>query len=137
MKRIAIATFLLALTGCGGSSGPKTYAVEGRVTLSGGDPAALAGHYIETTKQGSAETAFAVIEPDGRFKLESLHAGNLAKGATEGDYQVRLVLSDDIINANRKPAKSPVAAKYLQFKSSGLSLHVPPKGDVALMVTAK
>ena len=36
--------------------------------------------------------ASGVIEPDGRFKLETLQGGEVVKGAREGTYRVRLIL---------------------------------------------
>jgi hypothetical protein len=120
---------LLAVAGCG-QSGPKTHAVAGSVSLAGGDPTQLAGHYVEAALTTDPTVrASGVIGPDGRFKLETLADGRIQTGAPEGTYGVRLILSDD--DGVKGPKVSP---RYLRFETSGLSIQVPAKDDVKLEV---
>jgi hypothetical protein len=120
---------LLAVAGCG-QSGPKTHPVAGSVALAGGDSTQLAGHYVEAALTTDRTVrASGVIEPDGRFKLETLADGRVRSGAPEGTYGVRLILSDD--DGVKRPKVSP---RYLRFETSGLSIQVPAKDDVKLEV---
>jgi hypothetical protein len=128
LRRYA-ALALLAVAGCG-QSGPKTHAVVGSVSLAGGDSTQLAGHYVEAAlRTDPTVRTSGVIGPDGRFKLETLSDGKIRKGAPEGTYAVRLVLSDD--DGTKRPK---VAPKFLRFETSGLSLQVPARDDVKLEV---
>ena len=123
---------LLVAAGCG-QSGPKTHAVAGSVSLAGGDSAQLAGHYVEAALSTDPTVrASGVIGPDGRFKLETLAGGRVQKGAPEGTYGVRLILSDD--DGVARPKVSP---RYLRFETSGLSIQVPAKDDVQLELAAR
>jgi hypothetical protein len=128
------AAFGLAfLLGCG-DSGPKTFPVNGTIALPGGDASPLAGHNIEASLDSEPTVrASGVIEPDGRFKLETLQNGRIVNGAREGTYRVRLILSDDDA-AGRKLAKKAVPARYFQFDTSGLAFQVPTDADVKLEV---
>jgi len=71
--------------------------------------------------------------------MKTLYEGKIQKGAPEGKYLVRLVPSDDDDEGGgrKKRKASPVAQKYLDFKTSGLTIEVPPAGDVSLAVTAR
>lgn len=130
--RWSAALGLACVLGCG-DSGPKTYPVNGTITLPSGDSSPLAGHNIEASLDGEPTVrASGVIEPDGRFKLETLQGGKIVTGAREGSYKVRLVLSDDDA-ASRKLAKKAVPARYFQFDTSGLAFQVPGD-DVKLEV---
>jgi len=136
VKRWVAAIGLACLLGCG-NSGPKTYPVNGEVRLSGVVAAALAGHIIEASLDGEPTVrASGVIEPDGRFKLETLHAGQILTGAREGSYRARIVLSDDDARSLRV-AKKTLPPRYFQFESSGLSFQVPASEDVKLEVQSR
>jgi hypothetical protein len=101
--------------GCGGGSGgPAMHPVSGRVEHPGGDVSALAGCIIDArheTEQGVH--ASGEIQSDGRFTLETLHAGVIRKGAMEGRYKVRIVPPDDDKDARKKVNKvlAPIALK--------------------------
>jgi len=85
---------LFGAVGCG-SAGPTTYRVNGKVELVGGEVKHLAGHHIEAVLTGEPTVrASGEIQQDGSFTLETLHAGVILKGAREGNYQVRIILSD-------------------------------------------
>jgi hypothetical protein len=121
-----------AASGCG-RGGPRTHPVTGKVEIDGGDLSRLAGSHVEAALAGDPSVrASGEIGPDGRFTLETLHNGDLRKGAVVGSYQARIVPSGD----DRRAAKA-VARRYQQFASSGLTFDVPSKGEVTLRVTAR
>ena len=65
----------LAFTGCG-PGGPKTHPVRGKVELAGADAAPLAGSHVEAALVSDPNVrASGEIQPDGRFSLQTLHAG--------------------------------------------------------------
>src|SRR5262245_61851004 len=138
--RAAGAAVVLAFLGLGGlagcgPAGPTTYPVRGKVELAGGDPRQLAGSNVEAALESDRTVrASGVIQPDGTFTLETLHAGVLRKGALAGTYRVRLILSDDDARSKRSAVLAP---RYLQFEKSGLSLKVPADGDVVLKVSSR
>lgn len=133
IRTILVGALLFAAIGCG-DSGPKTYPVNGSITLPGGNVAPLAGHNIEASLDGEPTVrASGVIEPDGRFHLETIQGGAVVKGAREGSYRVRLILSDDD-DASRKLAKKAIPARYFQFDTSGLTVQVPANDDVKLEI---
>ena len=73
------------------------------------------------------------IQPDGRFKLDTLHAGAILSGAREGSYEVRIILTDDHREHPRQAAV--VAPRFLDFKTSGLLIDVPTRGDITVAVS--
>jgi hypothetical protein len=138
-RRLAAA--LLAATvglfaGCG-SDGPKLYPVTAKVVVDGGNVADMVGSTIEAMNEADTTIrASGTIEADGTVVLETLHAGKIRKGAQEGTYQARIILSDDDTETRRKAAKA-VAPKYRNFKTSGWSFQVPPPGEVTLKLTPR
>jgi hypothetical protein len=127
---------MLGVAGCG-DSGPKTYPVNGRIVLEGGETSPLTGHNIEASLNGEPTVrASGVIDDAGGFKLETLHAGAVLKGAREGTYTVRIVLSDDDKQKLRQ-ARQAISPRYLKFETSGLSIQVPAAEDVKLELTRK
>lgn len=135
MKRAAV-ILLLSIAGCG-PSGPKTYPVSGKLDLPGGDVSPLAGSTVEIASAADPQVrAAGEIMPDGRFELETLHAGQMRSGALQGEYKARIVLADDD-RATRQRAAKAVAKKYLSFETSGLTVSVPAAGDVAWTLSSK
>jgi hypothetical protein len=133
MRLIAVLSLVvLASHGCA-PAGPKTHPVRGKVELAGAESVTLAGSHVEAalatdpTVRASGE-----ILPDGRFALQTLHAGNVLKGAPAGRYQVRIVPSDD-----DRRARKAVALRFQQFGTSGLTLDVPASGEVTLRVASR
>jgi hypothetical protein len=137
---ISVAAFmalLAALMVAGCSGGHRTYPVQGKVELAGGNVEHLAGANIEAALESDPTVrASGLIEPDGSFTLETLYAGIIYKGALEGNYQVRIVLSDDD-KATRRAAAHALHPRFLQFQTSGLSLQVPTQGDVTLKLAPR
>lgn len=128
---LAAAVGLWALAGCSDNA-PKVYPVSGKVALAGGDAQKLVGHHVEAVLEGDpAVRASGLIGPNGTFTLETLHGGKILKGAQEGKYQVRILAAEED-DDGKKLKKPPIAGKHFKFESSGLSLQVPPPGDVSL-----
>lgn len=127
---------LLGILGCG-TGGPKTYPIQGNVTLQGSEVALLAGSHVEAALLSDPTLrASGVIEPDGTFRLETRHAGAVVPGAREGKYSVRIVLSDDDRNILKQAARA-VAPRFFDFKTSGLTLDVPATGSVVLALASR
>ncbi len=125
--------FAAGLCGCGGR--PGTYPVSGRVTLADGDTAQLAGHIVEAALTTDRTVrASGVVDADGRFSLETLDGGKLLRGAREGTYDVRIVVVREGDGHDRRP---PLAPRFQEFKTSGLSVRVPAAGEVQLSVASK
>jgi hypothetical protein len=126
---IAIAA-LFILTGCDDT--PQIYPVTGKVVLTGRDAKQLAGHYVEIVSETDSDVrASGPIDAEGGFTLETLHAGVILKGVREGKYQVRILKGDED-NEGKKLRKPPIAARFFQFQTSGLSIVVPTTGEVTL-----
>jgi hypothetical protein len=132
-----VALVLLGLAGCGGDR-LKTYSVRGKVVLADGDVQQLAGSHVEfMLESDSTMRASGTIEPDGSFALQTLHKGTLLKGAPEGTYRARLILSDEDQGSRPKQGYKPVHKRFLDFKTSGLSFKVPTNGDVTVNVSQR
>ncbi len=126
----------LAATGCG-PGGPAFHPVRVTLAVPAGDVAALAGSTVDIAVDGDhSKRASGTIGADGRAELETLHAGRIRRGVQEGKYRARIVLSDDDREAHRKAAKA-VPAKYLDFKTSGLTVTVPEAAEITLTLTSK
>lgn len=128
---------VLGAVGCG-QTGPKTYPVNGKVELASGDVSQLAGNNIEAALASDPSVrASGVIQPDGSFALETLQAGVIQKGAQEGSYQVRIILDEDGDREAKRRRRSALPLRYLQFKTSELSIQVPTHGEVTLKVSQR
>jgi hypothetical protein len=118
------------MTGCGRSDRRD---VAGRVAAPANVD--LTGNLVEIASPDDPNVrGSGVIEPGGRFRLESLADGQRQPGVKEGRYQARLILADE---GDGRAAKPPVPRKYLDFKTSGWAVDVPAAGEVVLTVTAK
>ena len=78
-----------------------------------------------------------LIEPDGSFTLQTLHQGQVLRGAPAGSYKARIILPEPEDGGGRKGRPAPVHSRYLDFKTSGLSVTVPTSGSVTLTVSRK
>lgn len=124
----------LGLVGCRESGGAVTYPVNGTVVLESSEPALLAGHNIEIALESDpAIRAFAEIQPDGHFELNTLHEGTVHAGAIEGVYRARIILSDDDALTRKQLAKT-IDPKALMFDSTPFVVQVPADDPVLISV---
>lgn len=135
----AATSFLIAaaFVGCGPAA-PGVHPVEGRFIASdGGDVGLLGGHIVEVRLESDPLVrASGEIAPDGSFKLETLHQGDIVEGAFEGAHQVRILLSDD--DRERKAAASKaLSQEMLDFEKSGLRIASPPPTAPQLEIRLK
>lgn len=130
MRLFRNAALALLLAGCGSAS--TDHAVSGTVSWPGGD---LTGHTVEVASTADATVrGFGTIGPGGRFKFERLVNGKVTAGLPPGAYTARLILNDEGDGQTKKPK---VPARYLDHKTAGWQVQVPPAGEVALTVAAK
>ena len=133
---ILLSAVLMGLTGCG-RGGPKTYPAHGKLEVIGGDVRQLAGSHVEIALANNpTHRAAGVIRDDGSFVLETLHSGSPSAGAQAGAYLVRVVLNDDD-PAGRRRSSQTIAARFLDFQASGLTLEVPSSGPIILQAAAR
>lgn len=129
MVRRLAAGLALAFAGCGSPDGAVP--VTGTVAWPGGE---LTGHIIEVSLATDPTVrGFGTIDSSGRFNLERLVDGKTAAGLQPGDYRARLIINDEGDGQTKRPK---VPARYLDFKTAGWSVTVPP-GAVTLTVAAK
>ena len=135
-KKLIIFVWFLLVSGCA-DLGPRLYPVSGKVQVSGQDITVLEGSAIEVMSNTDNNIrAAGTINADGSFILETLQMGRMQKGAREGDFKARVVISDDD-KAKLRLANKAVQKKYLDFESSGWKVKVPVSSDVLLNLDAK
>ena len=118
-------------------SAPKTHAAAGRVKLVGGDVRHLAGGHVEAVRADDLSVqAAGEIADDGRFALGVVRAGKTLPGVPEGDYRLRVVLSDED-SGHRLRRGRVIAPRFGRYQESGLRAQVPTTGDLELVVSAK
>jgi hypothetical protein len=136
MQTLLLSAMAAGFFGCS-SDGPATHPVKGTVELAGGDIKLLAGSHIEAALASDpAVRASGEIQDDGSFKLQTNAAGGILDRVKEGKYQVRIILPDDDREARRRAGKA-IAARFLQFKTSGLTIQVPTPGAVTIAVSPR
>lgn len=129
MVRRFVTGAALVIAGCGSPDGAMP--VTGTVEWPGGE---LTGHTIEVSLATDPTVrGFGTIEPDGRFSLERLVDGKTVAVLLPGDYRARLIINDEGDGQTKKPK---VPARYLDFKTAGWPVQVPP-GAVPLTIAAK
>jgi len=85
---------LAAGTGCNrGPAGPVVHMVEGVVTLDGA-PLGEAHVFFSPVGGKGALPATGFTAADGRFRLTSTQGGKIGRGATEGEYVVRVTKTE-------------------------------------------
>ncbi|OWK46336.1 hypothetical protein FRUB_00035 [Fimbriiglobus ruber] len=111
--------------------------MQGKVQVQGGDVTRLAGGHVEVVQPNDLRIAArAEIQDDGSFALETIHAGKPLSGVRPGDYQVRIVLSDEDRGSRRRRGQV-LAPRFTQYKTSGLTLQAPTDGTVCLTVSTR
>lgn len=122
----------IALTGCGAKApdGPETVPMSGKIVFTkGGSVKDLVDHSIaiqfECVEQPKMQ-AFGAIMEDGTFTMVTQVETKGKQGVVPGTHRVRL-------NADDTAARF-VAAKFLNYATSGLKVTAPAEKDVVLEV---
>ena len=105
--------------------------------VAGGDVKLLTNSFVECMLESDPLVrASGKITPDGKFTLETLHEGQVLKGAREGAYKARIVMADeDDEGVPKNRGKNPIHRRFFDFQTSGLSITVPASGTVTLSVS--
>jgi len=128
---------LILVAGCGPSL-PRTYSVRGRIDHVDGDVADLADANIEAVLESdNMMRASGTIASDGTFDLEMVLSGVLVRGALEGDYRARIVLTDDGGKEATRKRRAAISPRFLSTTTSGMSFKVPPSEEVVLKVSRR
>lgn len=128
---LVLVSGVLAISGCG-RGGRKLHSTKGRVSLHGADVKLLSGSFVEfALVTDPTVRSSGIIQPDGTFKLETLENGSTRAGIAEGKYRVRIVVADGDPH-KREAVENAVAARYLDFNSSGIVVEVPTSSDVSI-----
>jgi hypothetical protein len=126
----------IGAAGCGVST-PTTYPVEGKVQVQGADLRALAGARVQAVLVEDLRVeAQGEIQDDGTFTLETIHDGKSLSGVQAGEYQVRIVLSDEDRGYRRRKGQV-IAPRFAQYKTSGLTFLAPASDTVVLELATK
>lgn len=133
LLRLLISAVIVALAGCGSS---ELYTLEGNVAFQDASDFRFSGDVLELRLKGNPlQRAFAQIEPDGAFRIETLEDGKVASGAKPGVYEARIVISDDDPQ-HVKLASKAIHRKFTRFETSGLTIEVPSP-HVVLRIAAR
>jgi hypothetical protein len=131
--RALILAVLCGLIGaCGGEKveGPPTIPVKGKIEFTkGGNVQELANREITVEFQSVEQPdtqAFGAILDDGSFEMTTQIAGKGKPGVIAGTHRVRL-------NADESAARF-VSPKFLSFQTSGITVKVPPDGELVIKV---
>jgi hypothetical protein len=130
---VLCASYLVLSFGCGGAKveGPPTVPVKGRIEFTkGGKVQDLANNSILVEFQSIEKPelkAFGEILEDGTFTLSTQIEGKGKPGAVPGTHRVRL-------NADESAARF-VSPKFLRHETSGITVKVPPEGELIIKVS--
>jgi len=132
-RNVCVALALLSLVGCGGPPNKiDGTAVRGKVVYKGkGNVAQLANGKIRLRSDADPNLiVFGTIEEDGTFVLGASASGKSPGGVPAGQYKARIEPPQDDEGRPRRI----VHPKYMHFDKSGLSVTVPPPGEITLVV---
>src|SRR5438876_2881402 len=157
--RIYVIFGFAALGACGCGSGPKTYKVDGVVTLDGKPLAGATVAFMPQAQDG--HLARGLTDQDGKFQLSTFGTND---GAVRGEYKVTVIKEEgsgpapelspasktmqsmfmkktpegkkDMMEARRK-APSIVPPVYGDATKTPLKETVPPSGTVRLELNSK
>jgi len=120
------------LVGCSGekAEGPETVPVKGKIEFTkGGNVRDLANNSIVVEFQSVEQPelkAFGEILEDGSFTMSTQVNEKGKPGVVAGTHRVRL-------NADESAARF-VSAKFLSHETSGITVKVPPEGELVIKV---
>ena len=118
--------------GCGGEKveGPPTIPVKGKVEITkGGTTKDLADRSAAVEFQSVEQPdvrAFGSILDDGSFTMTTQVAGKGKPGAIAGSHRVRLFADE--------AAERFVSPKFFKYETSGITVKVPPEGELVIKV---
>lgn len=119
---LSLLVALILFVGCGDASHES---ITGKVVFQGQENFAFAGDVLELRSQSDPNShAFAELNADGSFEVDSLHDGKITRGAKPGEYDARIVIADDDAEHKQKANKA-INKRYLSFETSGLKVIVP------------
>lgn len=114
----------VCVLGCGRKSEAP---LEGVVVIETESDFHFSGDTLEIrSKDRPAKVAYGEIKADGTFRIESLRDGAIVQGTSAGEYEARIVVSDDD-SRHKSAALKAIPKKYMQFASSGLKVTAPNK----------
>ena len=96
---ITLFVFVALMAGCGGSSGPKTYRVEGTVTHNGSPVEGASVSFVPT--DGSGSSAGGRTDASGKYTLMTSFG---AVGASPGTYNVTLSKKEAVRTGKKIPS---------------------------------
>jgi hypothetical protein len=132
-RTVCLALAIPALAGCGGGP-PKIEgtAVRGKVVYKGkGKVAQLAQGKVRLRTNADPNLVIVgIIEEDGTFTIGASAPGKSAGGVPAGQYKARI---EPPLDDEGRPRRV-VHPRYMDFDKSGLTVTVPPPGEVTLVV---
>lgn len=130
---VFVALALLGLAACGGSPGKiEGTAVRGKVVYKGkGNVAQLANGKIRLRADADPNLiVFGTIEEDGTFAVGASAPGKSPGGVPAGQYKARI---EPPLDDEGRPRRV-IHPRYMDFDKSGLTVTVPPPGEITLVV---
>jgi hypothetical protein len=133
VRRVLLLAVVLLTVGCGGSQ-PRGEPISGKVVFKGkpGRLDLLARGRVRFQSETDPSLLVAgVIEEDGSFAVGAFSEGKALDRIPAGRYKVRIDLPPD---DDGNPLRGLIHPKYQDFNKSGLTVTVPPPGEVVLEV---
>lgn len=131
-RALAVLLGLGVVIGCSGEkvTGPPTVDVKGKLEFTkGGKVQDLANRSVAIEFQSVEQPqvkAFGEILDDGSFTLTTQVEGKGKPGVIAGSHRVRL-------NADESATRF-VSGKFLRYETSGITVKVPPEGELVIQV---
>ena len=132
-RRVCVALALVGLGGCGGGTTKiEGTAVRGKVVYKGkGNVAQLANGMVRLRSDADPNLVImGWIEEDGTFAVGASAPGKSPGGVPAGRYKARV---EPPLDDEGRPRRV-VHPKFMDFDKSGLTVSVPPPGEVTLVV---
>ena len=105
------------------------------VVFENGDIKQLADCILELQEENDAEVrAEGMIRPDGSFELQTYRKGKRSPGVPAGTYRAWIVMSSEDGGEEARLRRSGLDPRFLDAKSSGLTVKVPPERNLTLKV---
>jgi hypothetical protein len=118
---ISVVLVATALGGCGGSDGPPTHPVTGKVVFQNGAPLKNATVRFRTTDQTPPFTASGTTDDQGVFSFNAAEGQNAALVSPKTPRD-----TDAMTPAQRDRAMNPIDPMFLDYETSNLKFQVTP-----------